>query len=314
VIRPKPDILILLHERDRWAERHNYLLWPIRDAWQQLGLKVTMARGPRQAGPARLLFPHVDLTVTPPEIAALYERYPRVVNRSVLDISKRRLSRILVGPDDTWQGPVIVKTNLNTGGDPERRLARAHVEAFLRVVVKGIAPQWLLARRRARTPRPPADLAAARTLAPNHYPTFPSPAALPLGVFDNPALVVERFIPEREGDLFAVRSWSFLGGCGYNLRRLSPNPVVRAVGVLRREEVPVPDDLTRLRETLGFDYGKLDYVVHDGRAVLIDANRTPSLAGDSLSEAQRERAFGLAAGVAAWLEPSSLEAAPGGCA
>jgi hypothetical protein len=310
VVPPRPDILILLHERDRWAERENYLIWPIRDAWQELGLRVEIARGPRQAVPAHLLFPHVDLTVTPPEIAALFGRYPRVVNRRVLDISKRRLSRLLLPADDPWQGPVIVKTNLNTGGLPESRLARPPAAQFARMLAKRVAPRRWLLRWRARRRAAPTDLGTARTLPPNFYPIFTSKAAVPRGAFDNPALVVERFLPEKEGDLFAVRSWSFLGSCGYNLRRVSRSPVVRAVGVLRREEVPVPDDLIGMRADLGFDYGKLDYVLRDGRAVLLDANRTPSLSGDSLAEAQRERARTLALGVAAWIDRSILEASP----
>jgi hypothetical protein len=39
--------------------------------------------------------------------------------------------------------------------------------------------------------------------------------------------------------------------------------------------VPVPDFLRAERERLGFDYGKFDFVIHDGQAVLLDANKTP---------------------------------------
>jgi hypothetical protein len=31
------------------------------------------------------------------------------------------------------------------------------------------------------------------------------------------------------------------------------------------------------RRELGFDFGKLDFVLRDGKAVLLDANRTPAL-------------------------------------
>jgi hypothetical protein len=300
--RPKPDILVLLHERDRYAESENYLLWPIVERWRQLGLNVALARGPRQAVPAHLLFPHVDLTLTPPDMAALYSRYTRVVNRGVLDISKRRLSRLLVAPGDGWQGPVIVKTDLNTGGAPERRLALPLGLRRLRQLARRSAPAWLLAWRRGRPQAAPADLASARHLSPNHYPIFPSAAALPPGAIENPALVVERFMPEREGDLFAVRSWVFLGAFGHNFRRLSRAPVVRGAGVLRRDEVPVPGMLAHLRAELGFEYGRFDYVVREGEAILLDANRTPSLAGNSPSQAQRERAHRLAQGITAWLD------------
>jgi hypothetical protein len=33
--------------------------------------------------------------------------------------------------------------------------------------------------------------------------------------------------------------------------------------------------LREQRRRLGFDFGKFDFVMHQGRAVLVDANRTP---------------------------------------
>ena len=40
----------------------------------------------------------------------------------------------------------------------------------------------------------------------------------------------------------------------------------------------MPDELRALRRQLGFDYGKFDFVMHEGRAVLLDANKTPGRA------------------------------------
>jgi hypothetical protein len=37
----------------------------------------------------------------------------------------------------------------------------------------------------------------------------------------------------------------------------------------------IPDELRRLRREMGFDFGKFDYGIVDGRVVLYDANRTP---------------------------------------
>ena len=77
-------------------------------------------RAPR----ADLLVPHVDLTHMPSDYAAFVDRYPAVLNRTVKDISKRRISDNLVRQDASWDGPVIVKTNLNCGGLTELRLKR----------------------------------------------------------------------------------------------------------------------------------------------------------------------------------------------
>jgi len=46
---------------------------------------------------------------------------PAVVNGHLVDLSKRAVSRNLVRPGDAWPGPVIVKSDLNHGGVPERR-------------------------------------------------------------------------------------------------------------------------------------------------------------------------------------------------
>ncbi len=43
------------------------------------------------------------------------------------------------------------------------------------------------------------------------------------------------------------------------------------------ELASTPDAIRGLRRRLGIDYGKLDYVVHDGEVVLLDVNRTPAV-------------------------------------
>jgi hypothetical protein len=40
--------------------------------------------------------------------------------------------------------------------------------------------------------------------------------------------------------------------------------------------VPVPQALREMRARLGFDYGKFDFVVNDGRATLFDATAPQS--------------------------------------
>jgi hypothetical protein len=299
------DVLVLLDANDRRAESENYLIWAVRDAWRDLGLHVAVARGPRQARPARLLFPHVDRTVTPPEVVSLYERYPCVVNRGVLDISKRRISGLLAGPDDSWSGPVIVKTDRNAGGAPEVELSASALDSALRPLVRRLVPEGIRerVRRHVAIGSPgPTDLGSVAVLPPDRYPIFASLAGVPPSAFLNPALVVERFVPETEDGLYAVRSWVFLGPRGHATRRFSPRPVVRASSVVRRDPVPVPPDLEAERARLAFDYGKFDFVLYEGRPVLLDANRTPKLAGTSPSPGQRAQARNLALGLAAWLD------------
>ncbi|TIV27981.1 MAG: hypothetical protein E5V96_34050, partial [Mesorhizobium sp.] len=56
---------------------------------------------------------------------------------------------------------------------------------------------------------------------------------------------------------------------------VSPQNLVKGEDTIRREPVPVPDELRALRRDLGFDYGKFDFVMHEGKALLLDANKTP---------------------------------------
>ena len=91
------------------------------DAWRAMGHDVAFVRGIARDVEADLVVPHVDLTVLPDDYVRWLARHPRVVNRAVVDISKRRISRLAVGPDDEVDGPVIVKSNRNYGGLPERR-------------------------------------------------------------------------------------------------------------------------------------------------------------------------------------------------
>ena len=61
-------------------------------------------------------------------------------------------------------------------------------------------------------------------------------------------------------------------------RLVSSRPIVKAANIVRRDyDLPIPDKLRAMREELGFDYGKFDYVVADGEVALLDANRTPTV-------------------------------------
>lgn len=40
----------------------------------------------------------------------------------------------------------------------------------------------------------------------------------------------------------------------------------------------MPPELRAERERLDFDFGKFDFVVHEGEPLLLDANRTPGMA------------------------------------
>ena len=233
-----------------------------------MGHEVEFVRGVDRAIRADLIVPHVDLTVLPPEYVEFLKSHDNVVNRQVVDISKRSFSRLRVTRGDAWGGPVIVKSNLNYGGTPERDLLgpawweRGLFRKLLRAA----------ARRDRRTRFHPF-----LPVRPDRYPVFDSVADLPRGTFLNPRLHVERFRPERDGDMYCLRSYLFAGSAEVNIRYTCPNPVVKAAGIVDRKDVPVPEELREFRARNGFDYGKFDHVIVDGHVHLLDINRTPSL-------------------------------------
>ena len=70
------------------------------------------------------------------------------------------------------------------------------------------------------------------------------------------------------------------------------------------EPTTVPEVLRAERERLGFDFGKFDFVVHEGEVVLLDANRTPTGAA-AISTYQSEQAAKLALGINSFLGPAN---------
>ena len=112
-------------------------------------------------------------------------------------------------------------------------------------------------------------------IEPTGYPIYPDKRSVPSGVWDNPNLIVEQFLPETEDGLYFVRYWMFLGDRGWAARFGSKNPIVKFTGrVTEEERVPVPAELIALRKRLGFDYGRFDYVVRDGLPIVFDINKT----------------------------------------
>lgn len=249
---------ILTLARDEY-ERASYFMRVIGEVWASQGVGVRVQRGPGEVRDADLVVNHVDITVTPPAYAECLAHARRTINGRVLDISKRVVSQSLVKPGDGYAGPVMVKTDRNFGGVREAR-------------------QPGLWRRCRRWWQSCAPWTQRDHLRVDDYRVFDTAAQVPEEVWRNPHLVVERFLPERRDGCFCLRTWTFLGDRETNSLSYAREPVVKSAGVVRREVIDdVPDELRAHRRRLGFDFGKFDYVLHDGRVVLFDANRTPAL-------------------------------------
>ena len=231
-----------------------YLVEALARRWQDWGFHVFTHIGTRNLPPADIVLLHVDTSRVPPRFTKAVREYPIVLNRHVQDITKTVISTQLVQQSDNYSGPVIVKTDANYGGIPEARLKRKRFR-FL----SGRKNSWAKCER----------LDAA------NYPVFESKQEVPAGVWDNRHLVVEKFIPEKEEDLYFIRYWIFCGDCGWAGRFGARSPVVKWSKMATPDElIEIPEQLVRLREKLGLDYGRFDFVMYEGEPVLLDANKT----------------------------------------
>lgn len=240
--------IAVLIDRKLRITRTAFLRRIVDDFWRASGRRVIVhppfAKAPDGVDAAIV---HVDLTHIPPEFAECAALYPVALNGRVTDISKRRICTTLVGPDDSYDGPVIVKTDLNHRGRIEQ--------------------QW-------RGYEPP-DL--SWVLPTDAYRVFERKSQLPARVWSEPALVVQRLHVERVGERYRLNQWFFLGDRDIVTIWEGSDPYLKRTNVTHRLPFAyeVPDALRRRRAELGFDYGKFDFVIEDGEPVLLDANPTP---------------------------------------
>ncbi len=245
-----PTLLVTCHPNDRFMTG-GYLLNAMLMTLKRSRVTLKVQRQWNDRPTADLVIPHIDLTVWPAALNDFLDHYPNVVNRRLTDISKRRISRYLVRPDDAWDGPVIVKSDSNYGG---------------------------LIDRVNRADRPQA---VSRLLLPVHrgkYLVYPRIAAVPKAAWDDPTLVVERFLAERKGELYGLRQLMVCANRFVTRQQWSTDPVVKGEHVVERRIIydPPPPEVREAVDAFGVDFGKVDFTIVDGKAFVFDIARTPT--------------------------------------
>lgn len=236
--------------------REDYLIARLAWHWQRDGVVVeSSASIPADANLGIL---HIDRTrVDPAQVPPNPAGIP-LLNGRILDISKKRFSVLALGPRSDWDGEVIVKTDLNAYGLPEGARHGGGRARRLR--------GWLAER----------SWRLARMLPYAQYPILGSLREVPDWAWSDPGLIVEKFVPERVGRHYCLRGWVFFGSRSYVFRIFSTHPLVKVGSMTHHEFLPAPPpELEDVRARQGFDFGKFDYVEHDGRPILLDANKTP---------------------------------------
>lgn len=274
-----PVLAILTHETDDFWQRR-YLVKLMIPHWEELGFRVVVVTKPEHFIPADVALMHIDLSVTPEKYRHLVERYPKVINARVFDIRKSVFSRLLINQDGLDAGKVIVKTDLNCGG--WREFQCGVMESPIGPIIRklncdALAYRWL-ARIETRRPWRHRRILSQQV--------FEKREDIPPGVWLNRNLVVERFMAERDGENYSCRLWLFFGNHEVSRRIISKSPIVKLDGKTEGISGPIPEELREIREKLGFDYGKFDYGIIDGKVVLYDVNRTPGAGIDSQVHAE----------------------------
>ncbi|MBK8727670.1 MAG: hypothetical protein IPL96_16935 [Holophagaceae bacterium] len=267
-MRPR-RIALLFHEQDTRVRPETTGVAGLIPTWEADGHTVIPLYGTGVFEPADLVLVHVDLSVVPEAYLDFAARYPVALNGRVRDIRKSTFSPGLLRAGDPWKGPVIVKSDRNYGGHPEALRGVARMDG------QGLLPSFG---------------------SPLDYEIYDSLGEVPPDRFESPDLVVQAFLPEMEDGRFFVRSYAFLGDRHTTQRAGADEPIVKGQTVTSTEPAEPHPDIVALRHRLGFDYGKFDYVVRDGAAVILDINKTPGAiyrASPRILENRRIRAQGL---------------------
>ncbi len=282
----KKRIAVLLHEKTKSQNLRRYLINYLADIWRSDGNEIVFLFGVKKFIPADLVIVHVDVSVVPDEYLEFAKRYPIVLNGGIRDIRKSAFSRNLLGIDDAYDGKVIVKSDLNAGGRPERLLKRSW-------------PPWIskLSKSLQRVDKR-ASLQIRHAM---QYRVYDHLSDVPRAYFGMKSIVVEKFLPEMQDDLYFVRLFQFLGNKISCTRLGSRHPVAKDETYVTREIIEPHPEVVKLRKQLKFDYGKFDYGLHDGNVVVFDINKTTGLSQFNPRELEPTR-YHIAGGIYSYFE------------
>jgi hypothetical protein len=258
------SIALIFHRNERFKRIPRFAIWHLAEVWREEKIKVVFLFGTEKYVPADLALLHVDLTEVPDEYMEFARRYPVVLNGKVKNIRKSTFTRNRVRPGDGYEGKVIVKSELNYAGEPERKLLGTPLSRLiLRATMR--LPWLRLSRRDSKLLfRLPCD-----------YRIYDNPRSIPPDWFKRDDILVEKFLPEMQDGLYCLRNYHFLGDGGGGVLRKSAHPIINAASTISRQDIQPDPEIVALTKSMQFDYGKFDYVMHEGRPALLDTNKTP---------------------------------------
>lgn len=267
----KKRIVILFHEL-QYDRSSTYMIDELAEIWREEKLEVIELYGIDRFVPADVVILHIDLSVVPPEYLDFARQYPVALNTGLTDIRKMTISRNLVQPGDSYGGPVIVKSNLNYAGAPERKLKESQLRQ---------SSFWLQRLQHRIFPflnKPPVFQSNLE------YQIFDRIADVPRSLFTNPEVVVEKFFHCRHEEFYCIHNLYIFGNLRTGTRLIGHHPIVNGRTYQRIDFVDPSSEIVEQMADISLDYGKIDYMFHDGKVVIIDINKT---IGDSRKVFQR---------------------------
>jgi hypothetical protein len=240
--------------------RHMIVL--IEEALEAMGVEIVHVTKASGYVPADAAFVHIDQSIISPEARTLALRYPASINAYATDIRKFRYIDGLLGRDDSCDAPVIVKSNLNYAGMPERDAAR-HEGPIGRRLLNRVSNRL---RRQSKY--------AIRTK--EDYRIYPTLSDVPRHYFRND-YVVQKFMPENDGEKNVLREYIFLGDLHYQNIERSDQLIITEDEHVSCEPFEPHPRLLATRRRLGLDYGKIDFTLINGEPFICDANKTLGL-------------------------------------
>jgi len=255
------DLDIYVESRRRFKRQVNYILVQVIEIVKRRGLVVRVLDRLDPAPRARAAFVHVDLTTVPAPYTWVDRLYPRCMNGRTHSIARHLYSAARLCRGDDYTGPVIVKSALNHRGLPDFQYVAA--EGKLRLTSRLNLP------RRRREYRELQD-----RLCPK-YEILPGIDEVPEAVWSDSGVIVERFLPGNF-DLPVVKyRYNFMLDCAITVRAEYDDLLCAADSVKRVEFIDeVPGEVLAARRRLDLDYGAIDYFVVEGRATVVDVNKT----------------------------------------
>ncbi len=247
--------------------------------WRERGYRVKFLYGPNDFSIADVCIVHVDLSVVPEAYLEFANRYPIVLNGNIRDIRKSEVSELLLTRRSHYVGRVIVKSNLNYAGWPER-IAESNLVGLTVLKLK----------KKLRIP-------FAQYNRQSDYRILETIEHVPEEIWNDPNSVVERFITEKEKNHYCVHSYKFLGNSHEWVKNLSTEPIITSFNTVGRVATDSYPEILAYRKRLGMDYGKIDFCMDSGTPLVIDVNKTPGSMSGKITgaylELLRKRAHGI---------------------